>query len=107
MGDSRQVEILGACRTTSPTGTPGATVVGASAPSVGGQTALVEILAAGTITEDASSPASASTTAAASVATASFTPPPGALLVAIVSADASSAAFGTAADSSALIWTEP
>src|SRR5260370_212819 len=106
MGDSRQVEILGASGTTSPTGTAGATVVGASAPWVGGQTALVEILAAGTITEDASSPASASTTAAASVVTASFTPPPGSLLVAIVSADASSATVVTVSDSSGLIWTE-
>jgi hypothetical protein len=104
--DSANIEILGSCRTTSATGTPGATTVGASAPSVGGQTALLEILPAGTITEDASSPASASTTAAVTITTASFTPPPGSLLVAMVSADASSATVITVSDSSGLVWTE-
>jgi hypothetical protein len=104
--DGANLEILGSCRTTSPTGTPGATTVGASAPSVGGQTALMEILAAGTITEDASSPASASTTGAKTITTALFNPPPTALLVAMVSADASAATTITVTDSSGLQWTE-
>lgn len=74
-------------RATSATGSPGATTLGATSPGGGehGTYAAVEILASGTITEDASAPAVASTTAATSVQSAAFTPPPGSLLVAMVS----------------------
>jgi hypothetical protein len=73
-------------RATSATGSPGATTLGATSPGGGehGTYAAAEILASGTITEDASSPAVATTTAATSVQSAAFTPPPGSLLVALV-----------------------
>lgn len=63
--------------------------VGGSAPS-GQPTGTLwwcaaEILASGTLAEDASSPAGVSTTSATTIATASFTPPAGSLLVAQVS----------------------
>ena len=50
---------FGSCRSTTATGTPGAKTVGCSAPADAGLCALAEILPAGTITEDASSPAPA------------------------------------------------
>jgi hypothetical protein len=103
--DSPNGEILGACRATAVTGTPGATTIGASAPSIGGQTALLEILPLGTITEDASSPASASDLTHTTVTTAAFTPPPGSLLVAIVSADANGSTVVTVSGGG-LAWTE-
>jgi hypothetical protein len=80
-------------KATSLTGTPGATTLGATSPGAGehGTWAAAEILAAGTITEDASAPAVATTTAATSVQSAAFSPPPGSLLVALV-AHCSSAA---------------
>ena len=52
-----------------------------------GPFAQLEVLATGTLAEDASSPAVVSTTSAQTVTTASFTPPPGSLLVALVPSD--------------------
>lgn len=95
------------CRSTSATGTPGAEVIGASAPAAGGGgTSLLEILPSGTITEDASSPAGVYNASGSSAVTASFTPPAGALLVAMVAADASAATVVTVSDSSGLTWTQ-
>ena len=70
---------------------------------------LLEILPSGTITTDASSPASVDTFTAQTVTTAAFTPPPGSLLVAMVTA---AATFGDAVtmsvtDSSGLLtWVQ-
>ena len=103
--DSPNGEILGSCETTSVTGTPGATTVGASAPSVGGQTALLEVLPNGTITLDPSTPASASTLVGTSITTAAFSPPGGSILVAIVTADANATTVITVSGGG-LTWTE-
>ena len=106
--DNQNGEILGSCHTTSATGTPGATTVGASAPSVGGQTALLEILPSGTITVDGSSPAVVSSVSASwvNLTTAAFTPPAGSLVLAIVSADASSSTVVTVSSTGGLSWTQ-
>ena len=57
-----------------------------------GAVALLEILASGTLTEDAAnSPAVASTTAALTVTTASFNPGAGSLLVALIASDGGAA----------------
>ena len=103
--DSSNGGTWGSCKTTSATGTPGATTVGASAPSTAGGCALLEILPSGTITEDASSPVTAFTFVTTTITTASFTPPPGSLLVAMVSADASTATTVTVSGG-ALTWTQ-
>lgn len=71
------------------TTTTSSTTYGASAPAGSAGTiliALAEILASGTLAEDASSPAAVETAGAKTVTTASFTPPAGSLLVATVSA---------------------
>lgn len=84
--DSGHGEFYWAIRTTSATGTPGATTVGGSLASGATFTdvAAAEILAASTIAEDGSSPTYASASAATAVTTASFAPPSGSLLVAII-----------------------
>lgn len=90
----------------SATGIPGATTFGYTATFTG-DIAGLEVLPAGTITEDSSGPAAVSSTAAATVTTASFTPPPGSLLVAMVSSDGGGAQTTmTVSDSSGLSWTE-
>lgn len=105
--DSSNGLYTGSCRSTSATGTPGAISIGASLPSTAGGCGLLEILANGTITEDASSPAAIySGTGSHTVTTASFTPPPGSLLVAMVAADASTATVIGVSDSSSLVWTQ-
>lgn len=88
-------------------GTP--VTIGASAPVSGAGAAAVafaEILAAGTIAEDASSPASVSTTAAKTAMTAAFTPPASSLLVAMVSNDFSGGGTNTisVSDAAGLAW---
>jgi hypothetical protein len=80
----------GAFRSTGTTtaGTP--VTLGGSAPSESSgflYIALAEILSAGTLAEDSSSPAALSSSTASSLATASFSPPAGALLVAMTSSD--------------------
>ena len=52
------------CETTSPTSSPGSVNVGSSAPADGGSVAVMEVLANGTISNDASAPAIATTVAA-------------------------------------------
>ncbi len=91
-------------RQTTATGTPGAITIGFSSPVTPGGVACAEILAAGTITEDASSPAAAYGTGT-TVTTASFNPPQGCVLVAMTAADASTATVVTVSDSSGLVWT--
>jgi hypothetical protein len=100
---------LGTFRTTSVTtsGTP--VTVGASAPAeVSGDLyiALAEILAAGTLAEDASSPA-AVTASAQTVTTAAFAPPPGSLLVAMAAtAWAGSGALAVTVSGGGLTWAQ-
>ena len=96
----------GSCKTTAVTGTPGAVTVGASAPTThGGGVALMEVLASGTITEDASAPAVATTKTATTITTAAFTPPSGAILVALVASDGNAVVTMTVSGGS-LTWTE-
>jgi hypothetical protein len=84
--------------------------IGATAPTLGSgdlYIALAEILAAGTLAEDASTPAPVWTPAAELVTTAAFTPPPGALLVAIAAANTTGGGDDTIAVSNtgpALAW---
>src|ERR1039457_1496567 len=91
-------------------GTP--ITLGGSAPPGGTagfiDIALAEILNSGTLTEDASSPAVVSTTTAQALTTASFTPPTPALIVAMVSTDAtgSGAVTMTVTDTQGLTWTQ-
>jgi hypothetical protein len=67
---------------------------------------LAEILAAGTITQDGSTPAGAFANATA-VTSASFTPPAAATLVAMVSSNGGGSVTSmTVSDSSGLTWTE-
>ena len=96
-------------RTTGTTvsGTP--VTAGASAPSetagfIG--VALAEILASGTLAEDASSPAPVSSSAAVTVTTASFAPPGGCLLVAMVASNTTGAGDLTlgVSDTDGLSW---
>lgn len=105
--DSPNGAFYGSCVTTSATGTPGATVVGAATPtSKAGGCALLEVLASGgSITLDGSSPAVATTTSLTTVTTAAFTPPAGSLLVAMVSSDASTATTVTVSGGG-LTWTQ-
>jgi hypothetical protein len=89
VSDATHGVVYGTFRSTATTtaGTP--VTLGASGTATSGQAdiALCEILAAGTLAEDASSPAVAHTTVATTLSTASFSPPPGSLLVAMVSTD--------------------
>src|SRR5215470_9884274 len=71
-----------------------------------GPLAMLELLASGTLAEDASSPAVASTTSATTVTTASFTPPGGSLLVAIVSSDGGAGTTTMTVSGGGLAWSE-
>jgi hypothetical protein len=71
-----------------------------------GPFAQLEILAAGTLAEDASSPAVASTTSATTVTTASFTPPAGSLLVALVGSDGGATVTTMTVSGGGLTWVE-
>jgi hypothetical protein len=111
VADATHGAAYGSFRTTGTTtsGTP--VTVGASAPTIPsgeGNIALLEILAAGTLTEDATSPSAVSTTSAKTIATAAFSPPAGSLLVASVAADysGSGSVTPTVSDSGALTWVE-
>ena len=105
VNDATNGSTYGTCRTTSATGTPGSVTVGATTSDTG-NVALAEITPAGTIAEDASSPASASTTSATTVSSPLFVPPPGSLLVAMVASDGGVGTVTmTVTDSSGLSWT--
>jgi hypothetical protein len=98
----------GNCKASAATGTPGATSIGASAPSANGSIALLEVLPNGTIAEDASGPAWADANAT-SATTASFTPPGGSLLVALINTNGTAGVVNMAVtDTSGLgiSWTE-
>jgi len=111
VADATHGAAYGSFRTTSTTtsGTP--VTVGATAPTVPsgeGNIAVAEILTAGTLSEDSSSPASVSTTAAKTETTAAFAPPAGTLLLAQVVANysGSGAVAMSVSDSGGLTWTE-
>jgi hypothetical protein len=96
VADATNTKCYGTCRTTaSPPQGPGTTTFGASAPAVSARLAAVEVMVCGggTITEDASSPASVSTLAAKTVTTATFTPPAGSLLLLMVAANGTGGGF--------------
>jgi hypothetical protein len=108
--DTTQGESYGYVRSTSATGTPGSFTAGLSSTSSGFQNvAAAEILANGTIAEDASGPAFVSTSTLTALTTASFTPPSGSLLVALIGADGAADGVHTTTmamtDSSSLTWT--
>ena len=104
--DASQICEYASWRATAATGTPGATVLGATAPTNDhGTYAAAEILAAGTIAEDGSGPAAVSSTSLTAITSASFTPPPGSLLVAIVAHCSSAVSSVTITNSgTALTW---
>jgi trimeric autotransporter adhesin len=109
--DATNGNTYGTFQTTAPTGTPGATTVGTSAPTTGTpiwDCAALEILPDGTIGEDASAPAVAVTDSDITVTTAAFDPPAGSLLVALVSSDGDGTASGTTMSVSGggIGWTE-
>lgn len=84
--DSTNTNQYSSFKTTSATGTPGATTVGSSSTgaSAGTGIAAIEVLASGgTLTVDASTPAGVGTETT-SAATAAFTPPAGSLLLAVI-----------------------
>lgn len=92
--------------------TSGTPFTAGSTDSSNGGVAVLEVPPTGTISIDASSPASVSTVTlgvgATSVTTATFTPPPGTLLLALVTAAGTPAgqAAMTVTDSYGLTWTE-
>jgi len=87
--------------------TTGATTRGfTSTAAMGGPLAMLEILASGTLAEDASAPPAASTTTAITIVTASFTPPGGSLLVAIVGSDGGAGITTMTVSGGGLTWTE-
>ena len=100
-----------AFHTTSATGTPGATTVGSSTTFAGnyGVVAL-EVLANGTQSIDASSPAVVSSTTLTSLTTASFAPPGSNILVAVLAtvgnATGGNTCVGTVSSTPSLTWTE-
>lgn len=107
--DTNHAQEYGTFRTTSATGTPGSVTVGdSSAGNSFDDVAAAEILAGGTISEDASSPAMVYANLT-TVTTASFDPPQGALLVAMIGSngqgDGSALTTMSVSDSSGLTWT--
>jgi hypothetical protein len=103
-------DTFGSTRLTAAVVTPGATAVGATAPAGNGtfgtSAAFLEILPAGTIAQDGSTPAAVASGALSSITTAAFTPPPGTLLVALVNTDAAQT-IPVITDTSGLglVWT--
>src|SRR5258707_6186903 len=92
---------------TTTSGTP--VTVGGTATANSISVALAELLSAGTLAEDASSPANVSISSAVTIATAAFTPPAGAVLVAMVTANGGGGVVTMAlTDTSGLgyVWTE-
>lgn len=104
--DSGHTKCYATCKATSTTGTPGAITLGYTDSNNGG-IALYEVLPAGTIAQDASSPAVVSTTAAQTLTTASFTPPAGSVLIALVATNGASNTVVTnsVTSSPSLTWT--
>ena len=87
--------------------TSGATVRGFTAGgNDSGPLAMLEILAAGTLAEDASAPAQVNTSGAGPLSTASFTPPGGSLLVALIGSDGGAAVTTFTVSGGGLTWTE-
>jgi len=104
--DATHVADYSTWKTTALTGTPGSTLVGCAA---GAGVAALEVLTAGTLTEDGSAPTpGSSTTTATTLTSGSFTPPAGSLVVALVSSDgAGSVTTMTVSDTGlGLTWTE-
>lgn len=100
-------EQYGTFRTTSATGTPGATLVGSSTGDTSiSDIAAAEILAGGTIAEDSSAPAVVTSGTLTALTTASFSPPPGSLLVVMVACNGSAASLETmTVTGGGLTWT--
>src|SRR5215472_5752051 len=88
--------------------TGAATIRGYTCATASGPFAQLEILAAGTLAEDASAPAGVNTTGAGPLTTASFTPPGGSLLVALIGSDGGVGVttFSVSNTGTALNWTE-
>jgi hypothetical protein len=107
VGDGTNGETYGACRATATTTAATPVTVGWSAPTTSNDSlALLEVLAAGTLAEDASAPPVASTTTQTTVSCAGFTPPPGSLLVAMVSSDGGGAVTTMTVSGGGLAWSE-
>lgn len=108
--DTANAEWYASFRTTSATGTPGSTLIGCTGTANFPGIAAQEILAAGTITEDVSSPAVVNSNTATAVTTASFTPPASSLLVAMIACNGTgsgSAETCTVTDTGGgLTWTQ-
>jgi hypothetical protein len=110
--DTTNAVSAGACRSASPTTAGTAATYGWSGPTGSSGNffgALAEIIAAGTIAEDASTPAPVYTASGTAVTTASFTPPASSVLVAIVGANwTGSGGFTVAVSDSAgaYTWTQ-
>lgn len=104
--DSNVEVDYGTCRTTALTVTPGTVTVGASAPGGAGHAsgAYAEILPAGVIATDPSSPPAVSDVDATEVTTAEFSPPAGSLVVAMVSSNGGSSVVQMAVTSSGLAF---
>ena len=108
VADSANSATYGTFRSTgtTTTGTPITTGATNGDGTSGGGVAVLEVLAAGTLAEDASSPAPVSATSATSVSTARFTPPMGALLVAQVATAGTNVSIAITDDNGDLAWVE-
>ena len=95
-------------RTTSATGTPGSTLVGATGTASFPGLAAQEILASGTITEDASGPAAVTTSTLTALTSALFAPPPGSLIVVMIACNGtgSGSAETCTVTGGGLTWTQ-
>jgi hypothetical protein len=109
--DSTNGVTYAACRSTSAT-TTSSTTYGWGGPTTSSgnvYAASAEIQAAGTLSEDSSTPAVVSSTTAKTVTSASFTPPGTSVLVAVVVADwtgSSTVAVAVTDSASAYTWTQ-
>ena len=107
--DTTNGQFYGSFRTATVTGTPGATIVGSTVSNAFGSIAAQEILPAGTITEDLSSPAVATTVTATALTSGSFSPPAGSLIVVMIQCDGSGTGLETCTVTDAgagLTWIE-
>lgn len=91
VSDATNTKAYGTFRSTGTTAAGTPVTTGGSAPAVAGLIAVAEVLAAGAIAEDASSPAGVNTLTGKTITTASFTPPAGALILVMVAANGSGA----------------
>lgn len=97
----------GSVKTSAATSALTSETVGFSAPADAGLLALAEILANGTITEDASSPAVATTTAGLTVTAPAFSPPYSSVLVVMLSTNGGASVVTPAVSDTSglgLIW---